>query len=52
MGLRLEGAGIKDVHFHDLRHTGNTLAAQSGAHLWRLAQPPPAAIGHATGTDG
>jgi integrase len=48
----LRDAGLRDVHFHDLRHTGNTLAAQSGAHLWRLAQPPPAAIGHATGTDG
>ena len=27
----VEAAGVKDVHFHDLRHTGNTLAAQAGA---------------------
>ncbi|WP_406286719.1 tyrosine-type recombinase/integrase [Embleya sp. NBC_00896] len=26
----------KDVHFHDLRHTGNTLAASTGARLWEL----------------
>ena len=25
--------GLKNLHFHDLRHTGNTLAAQSGASL-------------------
>ncbi|MEV5743016.1 tyrosine-type recombinase/integrase [Microbispora rosea] len=25
--------GVKGLHFHDLRHTGNTLAAQSGASL-------------------
>jgi integrase len=25
--------GLKGLHFHDLRHTGNTLAAQSGASL-------------------
>ncbi|GAA2257289.1 hypothetical protein GCM10010145_26990 [Streptomyces ruber] len=24
-------AGIKGPHFHDLRHTGNTLAASTGA---------------------
>jgi integrase len=25
--------GLSGLHFHDLRHTGNTLAAQSGASL-------------------
>jgi integrase len=25
--------GVQRLHFHDLRHTGNTLAAQSGATL-------------------
>jgi integrase len=25
--------GIAGLHFHDLRHTGNTLAAQTGASL-------------------
>ncbi len=25
--------GVSDLHFHDLRHTGDTLAAQSGASL-------------------
>lgn len=25
--------GLTGLHFHDLRHTGNTLAAQSGASL-------------------
>jgi integrase len=25
--------GLAALHFHDLRHTGNTLAAQSGASL-------------------
>ncbi len=29
-------AGVKSVHFHDLRHTGNTLAAASGASLREL----------------
>ncbi|HEY4993459.1 MAG TPA: hypothetical protein VII33_15390, partial [Nakamurella sp.] len=27
----LAGAGVTGVHFHDLRHTGNTLAAHAGA---------------------
>ncbi|MCO5998640.1 hypothetical protein [Actinoallomurus rhizosphaericola] len=30
---RLDEMGLSGVHFHDLRHTGNTLAAQSGASL-------------------
>ncbi|MFF4771785.1 tyrosine-type recombinase/integrase [Microtetraspora fusca] len=29
----LAAMGVKSLHFHDLRHTGNTLAAQSGASL-------------------
>lgn len=29
----LADLGLKGLHFHDLRHTGNTLAAQSGASL-------------------
>ncbi|MDA2809057.1 tyrosine-type recombinase/integrase [Nocardiopsis sp. RSe5-2] len=31
-----EKAGVKDVHFHDLRHTGNTYAAEAGASLREL----------------
>jgi integrase len=33
-----------DLHFHDLRHTGNTLAAASGASLRELM----AHMGHST----
>ncbi|MEQ4720363.1 tyrosine-type recombinase/integrase [Nonomuraea sp. B19D2] len=29
----LKEMGLQGLHFHDLRHTGNTLAAQSGARL-------------------
>ncbi|MEU0521023.1 tyrosine-type recombinase/integrase [Streptosporangium sp. NPDC006007] len=29
----LKEMGVRGLHFHDLRHTGNTLAAQSGASL-------------------
>ncbi|MFF4198238.1 tyrosine-type recombinase/integrase [Nonomuraea sp. NPDC001831] len=29
----LKEMGVPGLHFHDLRHTGNTLAAQSGASL-------------------
>ncbi|HET7176307.1 MAG TPA: tyrosine-type recombinase/integrase [Gammaproteobacteria bacterium] len=32
----LKAAGITDMHFHDLRHTGNTLAATAGATLREL----------------
>ncbi|MFN0282976.1 MAG: tyrosine-type recombinase/integrase [Kineosporiaceae bacterium] len=28
-----EAAGVPELHFHDLRHTGNTLAAGTGASL-------------------
>ncbi|OXS33067.1 tyrosine-type recombinase/integrase [Streptomyces sp. XY006] len=37
-------AGIKDLHFHDLRHTGNTLAASTGASTRELM----ARMGHST----
>jgi len=41
-------AGREDLHFHDLRHTGATLAAATGAtlapHMSPLGHPtPPAA---------
>jgi len=32
----LEAAGLTGVHFHDLRHTGNTLAGEAGASLREL----------------
>jgi len=32
----LTAAGLKCVHFHDLRHTGNTLAANADANLREL----------------
>ena len=39
--------GVPDLHLHDLRHTGNTLAAQSGASLRdlmvRMGHDSPAA---------
>ncbi|CNF21674.1 phage integrase family protein [Mycobacterium tuberculosis] len=31
--LAVETLGLPNLHFHDPRHTGNTLAAQSGASL-------------------
>ncbi|PBC63571.1 hypothetical protein BKI49_12300 [Streptomyces sp. Tue6028] len=37
-------AGIKGMHFHDLRHTGNTLAASTGASTRELM----ARMGHST----
>lgn len=36
--------GLPAVHFHDLRHTGNTLASQTGASLKELMQR----MGHST----
>jgi len=40
----LKSAGVKGVHFHDPRHTGNTLTAQAGA-----TQPDlMARMGHAS----
>jgi Phage integrase family len=32
-GRAAEAIGAPDVHFHDLRHTGNTFAAVSGAGI-------------------
>jgi integrase len=32
----LKAAGLTGIHFHDLRHTGNTLAASTGASLREL----------------
>ena len=29
-------AGVPGIHFHDLRHTGNTLTADAGANLREL----------------
>ncbi|MBB5783475.1 tyrosine-type recombinase/integrase [Nonomuraea jabiensis] len=29
----LQDAGVPKIHFHDLRHTGNTLAANAGASI-------------------
>ncbi len=31
-------AGLSGVHFHDLRHTGNTLTADAGANLRELME--------------
>ncbi len=36
--------GLRDVHFHDLRHTGSTLASQTGATLKELMHR----MGHST----
>ena len=42
-----EQLGVPNLHLHDLRHTGNTLAAQSGASLrdlmTRMGHDSPAA---------
>jgi integrase len=32
----LKAAGLEGVHFHDLRHAGNQLAANAGANLREL----------------
>jgi integrase len=40
----LEAAGLTGVHFHDLRHTGNTLAGEAGASLCELMDR----MGHST----
>ncbi|MFD0268132.1 tyrosine-type recombinase/integrase [Streptomyces sp. NPDC127106] len=37
-------AGVSGLHFHDLRHTGNTLAAPTGASTRELM----ARMGHST----
>jgi integrase len=40
----LRVAGLPPVHFHDLRHTGNVLAANAGAGLRELMDR----LGHST----
>ena len=40
----MAAAGIVGMHFHDLRHTGNTWAAETGATL----REPMDRMGHAT----
>jgi integrase len=40
----LRAAGLPLIHFHDLRHTGNQLAADAGAHLRELMDR----MGHST----
>jgi integrase len=34
----LKAAGLPAIHFHDLRHTGNTLAGNAGASLRELME--------------
>lgn len=48
--------GTPELHFHDLRHTGNTLAAMTGAHLRELMErmghsSTKAALGYLHATD-
>jgi integrase len=40
----LKAAGMPLIHFHDLRHTGNTLTADAGANLRELMER----MGHST----
>ena len=40
----LKTAGLIGIHFHDLRHTGNTLAREAGASLRELMDR----MGHST----
>ncbi len=40
----VQAAGLPDLHFHDLRHTGNTLTAEAGANLRELMER----MGHAS----
>lgn len=40
----LAGAGLADLHFHDLRHAGHVLAAAAGANLRELMER----MGHRT----
>jgi integrase len=40
----LDAAGLESIHFHDLRHTGNNLAATAGATLRELMDR----MGHST----
>jgi integrase len=34
----VEAVGVTGIHFHDLRHTGNTLTAEAGANLRELME--------------
>ena len=34
----VQAVGLPDLHFHDLRHTGNTLTAEAGANLRELME--------------
>lgn len=43
--------GLPDLHFHDLRHTGNTMTAGQGASLRELMERMGHRT-HATGTPG
>jgi integrase len=43
-GEALRAAGLPMIHFHDLRHTGNQLAANAGANLRELMDR----MGHST----
>jgi integrase len=52
----LVGAGLSETHFHDLRHTGNTLTATAGASLRELMDrmghsSPRAALIYLHGSD-
>ncbi len=55
-GRALTKAGLSDTHFHDLRHTGNTLTAIAGASLRELMDrmghsSPRAALIYLHGSD-
>jgi len=55
-GPALTTAGLSDTHFHDLRHTGNTLTAIAGASLRELMDrmghsSPRAALIYLHGSD-
>ena len=43
----LAAAGLPSTHLHDLRHTGNMLAADAGANLRELMER----MGHSTTRD-
>jgi integrase len=52
----LQKAGLPPIHFHDLRHTGNTLSANAGANLRELMDrmghsSPRAALIYLHGSD-
>ncbi len=42
--LAAQADGLPPIHFHDLRHTGNMLAADAGANLRELMDR----MGHST----